>query len=102
MEWIVFSSFESTGFPLIFSIMTNSNLPPSKAGSGNKLINPTLTLSKAVKLKSDQIPELAAVPTIPNMPTGPDKAVRFKLPVTKYAMIKIIWWSKLNVLEKAY
>ena len=53
---IVFSNLGSTGFPFIFSIIININLPPSKAGIGNKLINPTFTLNKAIKLKTDQIP----------------------------------------------
>ena len=41
-EWIVFSTFGLTGLPLIFSISKNNNLPPSNAGIGSKLINPTL------------------------------------------------------------
>ena len=80
---MVFSNLGSTGFPFIFSIMTNNNLPPSNAGSGNKLINPTLTLNKAVNVTNCQIPLFAASPTILNIPTGPESDASPRCPVTK-------------------
>ena len=39
--WNLASVSGLTGLPLIFSIIINKICPPSKAGSGNKLINPT-------------------------------------------------------------
>ena len=45
----MFSTLELTGLPLIFSIIKNNTLPPSKAGNGKILMNPTLIERKATK-----------------------------------------------------
>ena len=47
--WIKFSVSAFTGLPLIFSITKNNILPPSKAGNGIKLTNPTLSDNNASK-----------------------------------------------------
>ena len=52
-----------TGLPLIFSIIINKICPPSKAGSGNKLIKPTLIERNENKYKRLDIPPLAWAPT---------------------------------------
>ena len=49
MAWMVFSILLLIGFLLIFSIIIKKARPPSNAGSGKILINPTLILKKAVK-----------------------------------------------------
>ena len=43
--WIKFSVSALTGLPLIFSIIKNNILPPSNAGNGIKLTNPTFNES---------------------------------------------------------
>ena len=44
----IVSTLEFTGLPLIFSMIINKTCPPSKAGNGSILINPTLIDKNAV------------------------------------------------------
>ena len=50
----------------------NTTCPPSNAGSGKRLINPTLIQISASKLSTLTKPALDAAPTIVYIPTGPD------------------------------
>ena len=79
----LFSSSGFTGLPLIFSIIINKICPPSNAGIGSKLINPTLILKKAIKYKILASPPLLCSPTIEYIPTGPDNWLTFTPPVNK-------------------
>ena len=99
---IVFSTLGFTLLPFIFSIIRNKICPPSNAGIGSKLINPTFTLISASSDNTDTKPVLAAVPTIENIPTGPDNSFKLILPVIKYHTVKNICSMILKNLVNAY
>ena len=65
------SLFGSIFFPLIASIPSISNLPPSSAGIGSKFNIPKFKLITAPIYIRFIIPILAASETIPITPTGP-------------------------------
>ena len=65
-------------------------------------INPTLTLISASNDNTDTNPVFAAVPTIENIPTGPDNSFKLILPVIKYQTVKNICSTILKNLVNAY
>ena len=100
--WTVFSILLLIGFLLIFSIIIKKALPPSNAGSGKILINPTLILKKAIMYIKYDIPAARPVLTTWYTPTGPDKFLSDKLPVNKFLIVNHIVPIIDTNLVKAY
>ena len=86
-----------TLLPLIFSIIKNNICPPSNAGIGKRLINPTLTLINASNDNTDINPVWVASPTIEKIPTGPDNNFKLRTPVIKYQTVKWIYESQIII-----
>ena len=63
--------------------------PPSKAGNGSKLINPTFILKNATKYNILLSPDLLCSPTIEYIPTGPESCVNLTPPVNKHLTVII-------------
>ena len=94
----IFSTFGGIFFLVIFSIIRNKILPPSKAGNGIRLRAPTFIDRYAVKYMMLSRPALACCPTREYIPTGPDKSFTLARPVNKYFNVSIIVPNNDSVL----